>query len=277
MKFLRAVALALLLLSRATAVADTKDLPRAEDVIRKAIERAKWSDAQKFDGKFTYTQRTTVDELDSKEKVKKHEVRLYHVLPIEGEPYARLMEKDGRALAASEQKQEQEREQKFRQRQAERKRKKAEKKDNEDVKFDENLAAKYHFEVTGRETLNGRPALVLTFEPRSKDLPARRKIDRLLNHVAGRVWIDEQDSELVRVDLHLAENVTAWGGLLASVRKFFLRFEQSKVDDTAWLPSFVDGYVDGRILVRSLHLKIRQENSNFRRVTPAAADSSGRK
>jgi len=107
---------------------------------------------------------------------------------------------------------------------------------------------------------------VLSFQPKSADLPVKRKLDRLLNKVSGKVWIDEQDYEISRADLHLAENVSAWGGMLASVRKFLFRLEQTKVDEAVWLPSFVDGYIDGRILIRSLHMRLKQQNSDFRRI-----------
>jgi hypothetical protein len=269
-RFASGILLAGVLAAAATGVpaADQKGLPRAEDVVKKAIERARWSDEQKFQARYSYTQRNTVDELDSKENVKRHEVRVFHMFPVEGEPYAQLVEKNGKPLSAADLKNEQEREKKFRQRVAERKRRNEKKEDDEEVKFDAALASKYRFEVTGQENVNGRPAYVLTFEPQNKNLPVRRKLDRLLNKVAGRLWIDTQDYEIARADLHLAENVSAWGGLLASVRKFFLRFEQTKVDSVAWRPSFADGYVDGRILVRSLHLKVRLENSDFRRVNP---------
>ena len=185
------------------------------------------------------------------------------------------MQKDGKPLSEKDAKLEQERERKFRQRLAERKRKKERgKKDDDEVDFDEELVSKYRFILAGREPVNGRAAYVLGFEPRSADLPVKRRIDRLLNKLAGRIWIDEQDYAISRVDLHLAENVLAWGGLLASVRKFLLRVEQNKVDEAAWLPRYVDGYIDGRILIRSLHVKVKQENSDFRKVSPDAGPCS---
>lgn len=244
-------------------------LPAVEEILKKAIERARWEQDQKIGGKYTYTQHSTIEELDSKENVRKHEERVLQVFPIDGKPYARLVQKDGKPLSEKDVKLEQERERRFRQRLAERKRKKEQgKKDDDEVDFDEELVSKYRFILAGREPVNGRAAYVLSFEPRSTDLPVKRRIDRLLNKVAGRLWIDEQDYAVSRVDLHLAENVLAWGGLLASVRKFLLRLEQNKVDEAAWLPSYVDGCIDGRILIRSLHVKVRQQNSDFRKVPP---------
>ncbi len=246
-------------------------LPAVEEILKKAIERARRDQDQKIEGKYAYTQHSTIEELDSKENVRKREERVLQILPIDGEPYARLVQKDGKPLSEKDAKLEQERERRFRRRLAERKRKKEHgKKDDDEVDFDEELVSKYRFILAGREPVNRRAAYVLSFEPRSADLPVKRKIDRLLNKVAGRLWIDEQDYAISRVDLHLAENVLAWGGLLASVRKFLLQVEQSKVDEAAWLPCYVDGYIDGRILIRSLHMKVKQQNSDFRKVPPGA-------
>jgi len=246
---------------------DKNGWPSAEDILKKTIERVKWSEEHKLEAKYTYTQRGTFEELDSRDNVKKHEDRVSQVLPIEGEPYARLMLKDGKPLSDKEERIEQERERKFREGLAERRRKRAQgKKEDTELELNEELVSKYQFDLTGRELVNGRPAFVLSFQPRSADLPVNRRLDRLLNKLAGKVWIDEKDYEICRVDLHLAENVSAWGGMLASVRKFLFRLEQTKLDGAVWLPSFVDGYIDGRILIRSLHMRLKQQNSDFRRI-----------
>ena len=252
--------------------------PKAEDVLSKALERAKWSEQQNFDGKYTFTQRSTIEELDSRDHVKRHAEAVHHVFPIDGEPYAQPIQQDGGPLPEKEARQEQERQRKFRQQVAEKRRKKQQgKKDDDNIEFNEELLSRYRFDVTGHEAVNGRPAYVLSFQPKSGKLPVKRKLDRLLNKLAGQVWVDEQDYEISRADLHLAENVSAWGGLLASVRKFVVRFEQAKVDNTAWLPSFLDAHVDGRILIKSVHLKLTQQNSDFRKVVPEAGrGSSGR-
>ena len=63
--------------------------PRTEDILKKAIERAKWSEERKFEAKYTYTQRGTFEELDSSDNVKKREERVSQVFPIDGQPYAR--------------------------------------------------------------------------------------------------------------------------------------------------------------------------------------------
>jgi len=253
---------------------NTAALPTVQDVLKKAIERAKWSDEQKFENKYAWTRHQITEQYDSKGNVKKREDKVYQVFPIDGESYSRLVQKDGKSLAGRELRVEQENERKFRETVARKKRQPQSahrKKDYvDDLKFDAVLIARYQWDVTGREAVNGRPAFILSFQPRP-NWPVKRIIDRLLNRAAGRLWVDEKDYEIARVDLHLAENVSAWGGILASVKKFVLRFEQTKVDQMAWLPSYIDGYLDGRILIKTLRVKVLEQHSEFRPATVAAA------
>lgn len=274
-----AAAIAFSVLTGDGAVAQTKAtgvrpnrtlLPEAQEILRKAIGRAKWSEEQKFEGKFVWRRHEITEQYDSKGKVKKREDKIYGVVPIDGVPYSRLLQKDGRQPSEKEIREEQENEKRFRERLAKQRSQVAsgkKKREDDEVRFNEELVARYQWEVTGQEEVNGRVAYVLGFQPRSGDLPVKRTLDRLLNRLAGRLWVDAEDFEIARVDLHLAENISAWGGLLASVKKFVLRFEQSKVDQTAWLPSYIDGYLDGRILIRTMRVKVWQRNSDFR---PAA-------
>ncbi len=260
-----------LLCTEDCARAQARPAPHAEEIIQKVIERARQAKNQDLDAKYTYTQRGTLDELDSNERVKRHEERLSQMVLIEGEPYMRLVEKDGKPLAERDAKLELERERKFRQRLADRKRRKEEgKKDDADLDLNEDLMSKYRFELIGSEMVNGRPAFVVSFEPKRNDLAVHGRLDRLLNKLAGRLWVDRQDYVIARADMHLAENITAWGGMLASVRKFVARIEQVKVDDAVWLPTYGDVYVDGRILIRSLHVKFIARNSDFRQMDTVA-------
>jgi len=255
-------------------------LPDAQEILKKAIERAKWSDEQKFENKYAWMRHQITEQYDSKGNVKRREDKVYQVFPIDGESYSRLVRKDGKSLAGRELRGEQENERKFRETVARKKRQPHSahrKKDYvDDLKFDAVLIARYQWDVTGREAVNGRSAFILSFQPRP-NWPTKRAIDWVLNRAAGRLWVDEKDYEIARVDLHLVENVSAWGGILASVKKFVLRFEQTKVDQMAWLPSYIDGYLDGRIFIKTMRVKALEQHSDFRRADVAAAQPSASK
>ena len=55
---------------------------------------------------------------------------------------------------------------------------------------------------------------MLTFLPKTGvKLPEKKRMDRLLNRLEGRAWIDSENYSLLKVDMHLTEPTTLMGGL----------------------------------------------------------------
>ncbi len=269
------IAAALVLWPRALAAQEP--IPSVEEILRKTIARAQWAEEQKLESKYTYTRHSVQEELDAQGKLKKRRDTVYQVFPIEERPYARAVLKDGRPLSAKELKEEQKRERKFREALAKEKKNPPppKKQDDDEVEFNEEVVAKYHFTLLGRETLAGRPVLVLAFEPKTKDLPVRRRIDNFLNQVAGKLWIDEQEHEIARAEVRLLEPVRLWSGVLGTFRSLELLWEQGRLEDGAWLPRRVAGELNARVLFKSLHQRFNSEHADFRRAAPEAARRQG--
>ncbi len=249
-----------------------QELPSPEGVLRKAVERARSADARNHAGKYTFTQLALIEKLDERGGVREREERVYQVSPIEGTPYYRLMQKNGKPLAEKELKQEQERERKFRQKLAEGKRKKEKDKSqaDEELAFNEELVSRYRFETVGLEPVNGRPAFLLTFEPKSKNLPVRRRMDRVLNKLAGKLWLDQESYEISRVEAHLTEKTKIGWGILGSVDKVEFSLEQNRLDQDVWLPSRFDLCMDARLLFSSLHQRQGVEWTDFKKLGQVA-------
>ena len=106
------------------------------------------------------------------------------------------------------------------------------------------LLKRYKLTMVGRVMLNGRPALVLDFKPASDDLPIFNIKDRFLNCVAGRAWVDEQDYQLEKVDIHLTKKVTVLGGIVGSVSKFTFSFDRERTPDGYWFTRDMDWHVE---------------------------------
>jgi hypothetical protein len=249
---------------------DKPEEPNAEMIIQRLIARAHANEDRHADARYTYTQQTVMDTLDGKGAVKKREVRDSVAVPISGQLYLRQVRKDGKPLEGRDQKDEQGRERKFREKMT---RPKGDQKDEGEVEFNESLFNKYRFTLEGEETLNGRISFVLNFEPRSQGLPIRRRIDRLLNELKGRLWVDEQDYDLAKMDAHLLMQVNAWGGFLATIRTFNLHFEQTRMADATWLPQTAQGTIEGRIVLKWLNVRFDQKSSNYQKLTEGNAIS----
>jgi hypothetical protein len=246
-------------------------LPSGEEVLKKVLARATNPEVRHATAQFRSVQHTEIERFDEKGNLRDREDRVYDVGPLGGGVYARLVEKNGKSLSPADLRDEQEREQRFRERS---KSQKFGGGDSDRVPLDQELFNRYKGEVVGREAVNGRPAIVLHFWPRSNDLSIRRRQDYVLNKLAGKVWIDEQDWEIVKVDAHLTERVRVLLGLVASLEKVDLNFEQVRVADGVYLPLKLSAYFEGRKLFTTLHERVEVTWTGQRPAAESAIDPS---
>lgn len=106
------------------------------------------------------------------------------------------------------------------------------------------IIKRFTFTMVGREMINGRPTLIVDFKPVSNDLPIFNIKDRFINSVAGRAWIDEQDYQLEKVDLHLTQKITLLGGIIGSVSKFTFSFERDRTPDGYWFTRSMNWHLE---------------------------------
>jgi hypothetical protein len=223
---------------------------------------------------YTFTERHTERHLDSRGNVQKVSSAVYEVYPS-GEPghtYRRLVEQDGKALSARELAKEDLKQDDKQTRasaktptdvaKAERNRKEAE--------AIAELFRVYDIRMSGRETLDGRSAILLTFQPRP-GVEAEIKAGKILRKFAGRAWIDEEDLQLVRVEGELVDDLSFGFGILAKLKKgstaFILR---RKINDEIWLPAEARFVGQARILlVKALRLDALSEYSDYKKFSVA--------
>lgn len=106
------------------------------------------------------------------------------------------------------------------------------------------LIKRFKLTMVGREMINGRSTLIVDFKPVSNDLPIFNVKDRVINSIAGRAWIDEQDYQLEKVDMHLTQKLTLLGGIIGSVSKFTFSFERDRTPDGYWYTRNMNWHVE---------------------------------
>ena len=235
----------------------------ADEVMQKAVERARWSATQQDRPNYTYTKITVTEELDANGKVKERKEKLYEGVVESGLTYLRLIKVNGQNLPAVELRKQEERELKDRETLAQRK--SANGGDDRENFLTTELIAKYIFAVVDRKPVNDRPAYVLTFRPKP-GLLQKRVADRLLNHLGGKIWIDEQEFEIAKIEIHLQSEVSLWGGFLASLKGFSFTLSRTRVEDGVWFNSMSNGDFEGRKLMDNAHVRTQSQSTNFRRV-----------
>lgn len=238
-------------------------LPSARAIVDKVIERARVVDEKKLQQAYAYTQRMVLEKLDEAGKLKERGEYGYQPVWIDGARYLRLVEKNGKPIAGKDLEQEHKREREFRKRLGEGRKRPASA--DEPFRFDEELVTRYRAEVLGRVQVNGRTAYVLRFEPKRGPLPARRRFDRLLNRLAGRLWVDAEEHEIVKAEGSLIEPVK-WGwGVMAHFQKLDFQVEQLRLEDATWMPSRFGVHYRGRVVFSTLHQRQQTTWSDFRK------------
>jgi len=233
--------------------ADDPPLPSTDEVLRRVLANVKNPVVRHASAQFRSVQHTTIEKMDEKGRLREREDRVYDVGPLAGGIYARLVEHNGKSLTPVELADEREREQRFVERGVSQQFGGG---DSDRVPLDSDLVDRYKAELAGREIVAGRTAVILHFWPRSNDLPIRRRQDYVLNKLTGKVWIDEQDWQIVKVDAHLTERVRVLLGLVAALDKVDLSFEQIRMGDAVYLPLKLTANFEGRKLFSTLREKV---------------------
>jgi hypothetical protein len=229
--------------------------PLSQEQIRALIRQVADKDIEndKKQNDYTYIQREEEHRLDSKGEVKSSESKTREVMVLYGEQVQRLIAKDDKPLSEKDAAKEEERIRKLtdkRKNESEEQRNKrlaAEEKDREDArKFVGEVADAYNFRLVGTENLDGRETYVIDAEPRP-DFEPHIKEAKILPKFRFRAWIDQAESQWVKLDAEAVDTVSV-GWFLARIHKGSrLLIDQTRVNDEVWLPRHVAIKVDVRV------------------------------
>lgn len=227
----------------------------SQDQIRALIRQVADKDIEndKKQSAYTYIRREEEHKLDSDGKVKSSESKTEEIMVLYGEQVERLIAKDDKPLSEKDAAKEEERIQKLtdkRKNETEeehRKRLEKEEKDREDGrKFVGEVADAYNFRLISMENPDGRETYVIDAEPRP-DFQPRSKEAKVLPKFRFRVWIDEAESQWVKLDAECIDTVSV-GWFLARIHKGSrLLIDQTRINDEVWLPRHVALKVDVRV------------------------------
>lgn len=231
--------------------------------MKKAVARAKYEKDKKQEDRFAFTQSSVSEELDKNGKVKERNEYTHQVVLIEGKPYQRLVEKNGKPLAGDDLKKEAEREKKFREAIA-KPPKKSDDDDDDDLELTDDVVARFQNHVIGTEQISGRTAYKVTFLPRSDiKLPEKKRMDRFINRLEGTMWLDTETYALLKLDMHLTEPVSILG-VMANIRQLDLRMLQAMVAPDVFAPQEIEMRIDGRKLFSAMRLHQSVQFKDFR-------------
>jgi hypothetical protein len=228
---------------------------------------------------YTFTERRTERRFDAKGRVKEEKHEVYEVYPSaqSRHTYRKLVERNGRPLVVEDlAKQDREHEKKVARSmkageaaEAKRRERMAERERREREIVDE-IFRVYDVAIVGRETIDGRNALLVTFRPRA-GVKATGRPGRILQKFSGRAWVDEKDYQVVQAEAQLHSTLSFGLGVLARLYEgATASFRRRKVNGEVWLPSEASFRGSARIfIVKGLRIDSHSEYSDYKKFNVA--------
>jgi hypothetical protein len=216
--------LVVLLLLSFEAGANPVEPPPTPELLRGIVEKAHQN--YKLSQDYGSYKRVVVKKLSKDGKIKKEETKIYRTTWIESHPYSELIRINDKELTKKQKEEEAKRRSEF-----------IKGIRTQDLKEIleytwQELYQKYDFTILPPDQ---DASYILTFEPKRKKLRQRSRLEKILNHLSGKVWVDAEYN-LLRVEAKLTDSVSFGLGLFAKIENIELEYTQQKYEQ-ARLPA----------------------------------------
>ena len=211
------------------------------EIVRKSVEldQVNWLRMKDY----TWIARSAERHLDSHGRVKSEERQAWETLILDGQPYRRTLEKDGRPLSPDEQRKQQEKLDRNiakleHETPAQRHRRLAEyeKQRKKERQFLREIPDAYDLRLEGEAQVDGHDVWVISGTPKAGYRPKNRDAKPLMK-VRGKLWIDRSNYQWVRLEAETTDTIS-FGLFLARLNPGAkLVFEQTRVNDGAVVDS----------------------------------------
>lgn len=244
--------------------------PDPLEIIRRSVEQDRLNFERAND--YSYVQHTEQRQYGRDGRIVKTESRTFDVLVIDGEPYEKLIAKNGKPLSEAEARKEAEKlDRELSRRRSQdpgqraRRLSEQEKRRREGREFAREIPEAFTFRLAGQDALEGRPVWIIEAEPKPGYKGKAKRAD-LLSKFRGRLWIDQQDYQWVRVEADTIAPVR-FGWILAKLDPGArMTFEQRRVHGEVWLPSRAWMRLGARVaLVKRLDVEVEVSWRDYRK------------
>ena len=212
----------------------------ARQILRRSVELDQINWLRMAD--YTWVGRSDGRHFDSHDRVTSERKEAWESLILDGQPFRRMLERDGKPLPADEQRKEQA---KFDKATAKLQSESAEEKQRHAAEYQKvrkrerefllEIPEAFDLRLEGSETFDGQDVWVISGTPRSSYRPKSRDGAALLK-IRGRIWIEKAGYQWVKVEAQTTATIS-FGLFLARLNPGAkLEFEQTRVNDEVWLP-----------------------------------------
>ena len=240
------------------------------ELVRRSIARDQLDWVRMKD--YTWQAHSTEKHLDSHGKVVSTKRETWETLMLDGQPYRRTLERDGKPLSPEEQRSEQKRLDRETRRlssetpaEKQRRLEEAEKRRRREFAFLSEIPELFDLLLDGETTVDGRSVWVVSGAPRP-GAKAKSGDAKMLLKLRGRMWIDKATYQWARVEAETTDTIS-WGLFLARLNSGAkMIFEKTEVNSELWFPKRLLLNGSGRVgLIKRLARDEEIEWSNYRK------------
>jgi hypothetical protein len=230
------------------------------EILKRIVDRLKEND--EVAGNYGFWQDSNYREFNSEGEVTEEETRTYRTIWVNDSRYMELIKVNGKELDKDHRAKEEKRKKKFLK----------ETEEKPDVTLENKMEVTWDDLVEKYDLVSDQPegdaVHVISFKPKVGKKKERNRIEKILNHISGKIWVDSQYN-ILRAHLRLTENVKYGLGILANVENVELHYRQKKVADV-WFPEGFQLNYKARVLVKK---RIRAIDSRFYDFVPRESAS----
>ncbi len=128
------------------------------------------------------------------------------------------------------------------------------------------LVKRYDFTYAGEQTIKNSVCHVLSFTP-SKKLKAKSRVQKVLNNLTGKLWIDKKDHIIKACEAELDKSLSlAWP--FATLRELKISYLGTRLPSGVWMPEELSLETSSRIFVGRSYQKQTARMSGYRKLSP---------
>jgi outer membrane lipoprotein-sorting protein len=135
--------------------------------------------------------------------------------------------------------------------------------------FEDKFAPK----LVGAEKVNGRDAYVISLKPNKKYKHKSRIVNRIMDQLDTRVWVDKEEFQISQLSTRLLKPVNFLVGLAGAIKTINVAVTQKRLAKNTWVDEKVNAHFDARIVWKTYQFRMESLSTDFERTERAEPES----
>ena len=239
----------------------------SELTVEEIIERAREASNRngQGDAAFKFYRKASFDELDNKGNIIEKNSKTYRAFTDDRDQQLR---KINDRKATREERYREYRKHQERQRRYLNKRNKSDAKKRNESLFTRNIDLfedKFIPVLEGMEKVNDRDAFVIGLKPNKKNRYKSRTVNRIMDQLKTKVWIDKEEFQISQISARLIKPVNFLGGIAGAIKTINIDATQKRLGKDNWVDEKVNAQFNARIAWKTYQFRMESLSTNFER------------